>query len=103
MMKKTLIALMMMGLSTGAMADYKKADTILHCKDLKGDKSRQWYLDTKKGWLYNEKGFWMGPLGVDNQSFTFISDSGYNNHMIIFGYTWDRNTGLMSTSQVFFP
>ena len=98
-MKKTLIALMMMGLSTGAMADYKKSDTILHCKDLDGDGARPWYLNTKKGFLYNADGHWMGVLGVGYNNFTYI---GYQNG-IVFGYHWNRNTGLMRTSIIYLP
>ena len=102
-MKKTLIALMMMGLSTGAMADYKKSDTTLHCKDLDGDGSRQWYLNTKKGWLYNTDGHYMGALGVDHKSFTYMQFTKFEKSIGVFGYHWDRNTGLMRTSIVYLP
>ena len=98
-MKKTLIALLMICFTTGAEADYKKSDTILHCKDLNGDGARPWYLNTKKGFLYNVDGHWIGVLGVGYDAFTYI---GYQNS-VVFGYHWNRNTGLMKTSIVYLP
>ena len=88
------------------MADYKKADTILHCQPLKQeDNSSRWYLDTEKGWLYNSDGFWLGTLGVDHKSFTFFYSKKIKSldQFIYFGYHWDRNTGLMKIQQVLVP
>ena len=116
-MKKILITLMMMSLSTGAMAGmpffgqahYSQADTILVCKSItkKDGSSNMFYMDTKRGYLYHKSGQWLGVLGVTHNSFTYIrstksntfgwKDSGYA------GYHWDRKTGIYTFRMVTFP